>query len=232
MPIPVDYHAQIQQINVDEHCVDVNYLAYANSEYFLQNPDDQARLNDIEAVLTAEFNRADLVNLYDSPIEAKTKFLATMIWGYAAPAVGINQEAGQANNAGPFRVGCMMASLQQNPGLLDDLAVDNNIALQHAYAAHNHINWCGPNFFTKHLYFLGKSQGLDLYPVIFDNRVALGLAHVSLGDVGLLEMIGVTARASWHAYQAYLEYVHNEMTVIECQPDQIEYFLFNVAAGN
>jgi hypothetical protein len=232
MPIPPEYFAHILAIDVNEHYVDVNYAAYSGYEYFQQTPSELARLEEIEANLTTHFNRAGLVDLYTANVDARTKFLATMIWGHAAPAAGINQQAGQAHNAGPFRVSQMMSSLQQNPELLDDLAVDTPDVLQLAYAAQNQINRCGPNFFTKHLYFLGKSQGLDQYPVILDNRVALGLVYIHTEGAEVLNMVDVTARTNWLAFEAYLNFIHNESAVIGCDADQIEYFLFNVAAGN
>ena len=88
------------------------------------------------------------------------------------------------------------------------------------------IKRCGPSFFTKHFYFLGKSNSVNHYPVIFDNRVANGMVKISCSDSQCLDIVTVNAKTKAKSYLAYLKMVHEQADLVGCEPDQIEYYLF------
>ncbi len=86
----------------------------------------------------------------------------------------------------------------------------------------------GRSFYTKHLYFLGKSQSIKRYPLVFDNRVANGLARLSSMNDEWFRMISIAAIRDWDAYRQYFQFAHAEADKIGCKPDQVELFLFNL----
>jgi hypothetical protein len=90
------------------------------------------------------------------------------------------------------------------------------------------LDRCGPNFFTKHFYFLGKALRLDPYPLIFDDRVANGLIKIVLSNQASLNLVRVSTLRKSNAYLQYLAIAKEEADRINCNLDQIEYYLFNL----
>ena len=149
-----------------------------------------------------------------------------MICGYAAPANG------RAAGYGPYRVSQMFSNPVASYAAINSVCVQNNADILKSYKSlNNTLLKCGPNFFTKHFYYLGKSQGLKLYPLIFDDRVAAGLVKILLPlpiPSRLFNMVNAMAKRTPEAYINYLEYVWNEARLIGCNPDQIEHYLFTL----
>ncbi len=154
-----------------------------------------------------------------------TKFLATMIWGYGP------DEGGRSDNRGPARVEQMTSKLDHLRDVLRDTACQiEKGALEEAYRGFD-IAWCGPSFRSKYFYFVGKSLGIKGYPLIFDNRVAVGLARVGGLRNDLLGMVSIQTKGTASAYTRYTNLLHELASQMACEADQIELFLFDLA-GN
>lgn len=224
MEIPNYRYAEIRDLNVDEHNVVCEYSYWEQT--FKYEESNLARVLEIKESLGSTFNRADLVAFYGKEyFDIETKFLAAMIWGYEAP------EGSRRDNRGPSRLQKMLNS-KDFYKILKSVKIGNDKEIQSSYSKiKNNINGCGPSFLTKHLYFLGKSSGESKYPLIFDNRVAVGLARLSLSDSACLDIVSIQALPKRSAYIKYLEFARNQSTVIDCDLDQIEYFLFRIGGS-
>lgn len=147
-----------------------------------------------------------------------------MIWGHEAG------EGGKRDGRGPWKVSQMFCDPGRAKRVLAAVTASSGPAVADAYKALlGSLPRCGPNFFTKHLYFLGKAARVPSYPIILDNRVASGLARLAGLSSLAARMVDVSATRTVDAYLAYLRFVHAEAARIGCEPDQIEMFLFNAA---
>ncbi len=166
-----------------------------------------------------------MVRLYQSEkLDALDKFLASMIWGHESG------EGGRRDGRGPWKVRQMISDETDARQVLASLDVSSRSAIAASYSAlTGAFKRCGPNFFTKHMYFVGKALALKHYPVIFDNRVASGICQVAGLKGQAARMISVSTSRSLAGYMTYLDFVHRESDRLGCQPDQIELFLFGAA---
>jgi hypothetical protein len=220
MKIHSKHHSRIQSIDVNAHSVDCDYTKWRKQ--FKNSKVLKKRLSVIEDNLGSDFCREDLASFYRSRNDIETKFLATMIWGHEAPP------GGRRDNRGPWKVLQMFKSLNRNRNLLSSISINSDSKLTDAYRLMDkNINRCGPSFFTKHFYFLGRSRNHSRYPLIFDNRVALGI--VKLFSAGGLthNMVTVGAATRPDAYIDYLNFAYDQASRIGCEAEQIEYFLFD-----
>jgi hypothetical protein len=218
MNINENFHDQIRKLDVNLHKTACEYKYWKDA--FKGDAPVLQRLAKIEKTMGKTFGRLELVDFYKSAAEIKTKFLAAMIWGHEAPA------GGRRDARGPWKVEQMFKSLE-NSTVLDDVRVANNEEITTAYSnLDNAINKCGPSFITKHLYFLGKSMNTTSYPLIFDNRVSVGLVKISMNNPSCLNLVTIQAKRKAHAYVAYLRFAKEQANSIGCELDQIEYFLF------
>lgn len=222
--IPENSYEYILTLDVNMHRVEVSNEIWFSA--FEDNEEITARLRLIEERLGWNFNRDQLINFYrNDDISNPIKFLAAMIWGYEAPAGG--RRAGY----GPSRVKEMFKAIQITDQAINSVLVDNRNNIDSSYKKLNKkdiLPKCGPNFFTKHFYFLGKSQNLDYCPVIFDDRVANSLFKLSMKPEAALvaNMLSATTIRKPIAYLSFLDYIHEEARKIDCHPDQVEYYLF------
>jgi hypothetical protein len=225
MSIPIAEYPNVLGQNVDAHSVTINYdpwqIQFPQGHYLYRH------LNTVMNSLGVTFNRAALINFYQNKdIDMVTKFLAAMIWGYAAPA------GGQPARYGPWRVSKMFNEPIASANAINTVSLANNEQIVNSYnLLDGALKMCGPNFFTKHFYFLGKSSGMNQYPLIFDDRVAAGLVKIGVPPVyrdPLFNMVRVSAVRKPAEYINYLTYVQNQAALINCDLDQIEYYLFTL----
>ena len=224
MQIPEKFHDQVRKIDVNAHKVQCEFRIWMDQ--FVGDEIVRRKIQVIETKLKSRFGRSEVLELYRAEADAETRFLAAMIWGHEAPANS------KRDSRGPWKVEKMVNSLKDAPGLLDSLKVDSHDNIRTAYESlKKAVDRCGPNFFSKHLYFLGKATGVKSYPLIFDDRVALGVARLAINDPSCTNLVTIHAKAKSHAYLAYLDLAHQQAERIKCQPDQIEYFLFEQGSG-
>lgn len=221
--IPLEKYDTIRKIKFDQPLTQWAYEEYwegiyADKDYLLP------RIRQVKAALGLSFNRMDVVNFYQRPdISLETKFIAAMIWGHEA------SEDGKRDPRGPWKLSKIFE---------DSVAAENAIrmasvsSLEDVTKSYNSLNKalkrCGPSFFTKHFYFLGKASGKNEYPVIFDDRVARGLVKLSSPTSIALDMVSFSAATKPEAYRRYLDFVFDQASTIKCKPDQIEYYLFTL----
>ncbi len=123
----------------------------------------------------------------------------------------------------------MFADSDKSQRVIRQSSILTNEEIKESYKSLNkNIERCGPNFFTKHFYFLGKSLDIENYPVIFDNRVASSILKLSLSNNDCLEILKVSVKTKPEAYISFLNFVFEQARVIGCEPDQIEYYLFTL----
>lgn len=221
MDISANQYSEIRKLNVNEHYVDCAY------SYWIQEFESCApisnQISQIQEILGGRFNRADVVALYrKKDIDIKTKFLAAMIWGHEAP------EGSRRDTRGPWKVRMMLES-DNISETLRSVGIGTSDEVLRSYSKmKKNIDRCGPSFLTKHLYFLGKSNGNSSYPLIFDDRVATGLVRLSLDNSRCLDVVSIHAAAKKTAYAKYLEFAERQASAISCDLDMIEYYLFRI----
>jgi hypothetical protein len=223
MRIPDIYADRIRAIDVDAPLTLFSFDRWRDTEHTSQAL--QERVRNVYNVLGDRFTRRDVVQLYASPeLEAVDKFLAAMIWGHESG------ENGRRDGRGPWKVLQMLDDDTSSRQVLQAIDVSSRSAVAASYASlAGALKRCGPNFFTKHLYFAGKALSIRHFPVIFDNRVAVGISRLAGVSDSVARMISVSTTRKQAAYMAYLDFVHEESDRLQCQPDQIEVFLFEGA---
>jgi hypothetical protein len=221
MTISVDHYEAIRSLDVDEHKTSCDWHRWEAK--FEGNGLIAPLIVQCKSYLKEEFGRADIVGFYQlKGVPEEAKFLAAMIWGHEAPA------GSRPDRRGPWKVAQMFSDAQATVHLLRNLPIGTGPELRNAYRRGLSLKRCGPNFFTKHLYFLGKSKGQRRPPLIFDDRVAAGIVKLTAQSATSLELVTVHAKPKVDAYLKYLAFAHAEADKIGCAPDQIEYFLFRL----
>lgn len=222
MLIPNDQIETVRALNIDQQNIAINYTIWETR--FPSNTDIGSSILVIKEALGTSVIRSALVNFYQrNDIKTETKFIAAMMWGYGAPP------GGRSDSRGPWRVSKMFSRFTDAQDAIRAVVLNTCADIARSYQKlNNTLERCGPNFFTKHFYFLGKAQGLDPYPLIYDNRVANGLIRIALSDEQRLRMVLVSAARTPKAYLQYLTLVRQEAKRIHCYPDQIELYLFGL----
>lgn len=170
--------------------------------------------------------RQEIVNFYsDSSIPLEIKFMLAMIWGHEAT------EGGRRDGRGPWKLMQMFKDRSKTDTIIRSTNISTDDSLSATYRMLDaHLDRCGPNFFTKHFYFLGKALGLTKYPLIFDDRVAKGLIQRMLPDDSFLSFVNVSTMRRPEAYLGFLRLAHKIAKAAEAHPDQVELFLFGQVA--
>jgi hypothetical protein len=221
MAIPKDQHDAIKSLNIDEHRTVCAYEYW--QETFPADTYLAPHIKIIKEALGNDFTRSEVVEFYKRDVNVVTKFIAAMIWGHEAPA------GSRRDSRGPWKLSMMFAKPQDAEKAIQSVSLQTKQEITQAYRRLNdELHRCGPNFFTKHFYFLGKSQGINPYPLIFDDRVAVGLIKTALSSDSAMDMVQVSALRKPTAYLKYLAFAEQESDRIGCSLDQIEYYLFNL----
>jgi hypothetical protein len=207
-------------MNVDEHRISCAYRYWR--ERFSANSYLLSRVMTVERELGPDFTRSELVRFYrKAEVPPETKFVAAMIWGNEAP------DGSRRDARGPWKLSRMFADTGMAEQAIRSVSILSRADIVKSYNSLNKsLHRCGPNFFTKHFYFLGKASGLAAYPLIFDDRVARGIVKIGVGTSWIFGLIQVSAQTSADAYLRYLDFVHGEAKKIGCEPDKVEYYLF------
>ena len=146
-----------------------------------------------------------------------------MMWGYSSDGIG------RPDNRGPSRVQEMTADITKLSKILTQtkkLIREGHLENAYQYFRSKKVPKCGPSFFSKYFYFVGRSLEVYNYPLIFDKRVASGLVNISVLNDSLLEFVSVQTITRADTYVKYVNLLHNWAKSMECEADQIEFFLF------
>ncbi len=154
----------------------------------------------------------------------KNLFIACMLWGY-----------------GPDPNGPKNTKLALNASKINDVLLHSVEFLQfnkvmEAYEEFN-LKGCGPAYFTKFFYFVGKVYNLKPLPLISDSHVASYLEYLGeterISGLNFFKVMsrgkqGKISRIGKHT-SGYIDYI-NTLNVwadgIGCPADNIEYFLY------
>ncbi len=223
--IPSNRYEEIRSTDVNLHKVRCDFNPWRKK---LADLDLGPRVEKIEDILGDCFGRSDVIGLYRrDDIQPATKFLAAMIWGHEAPA------GSKKDGRGPWKVSEMFSDPEASIKLLESTRVGNEEQIRTSYRQLNKgLKRCGPNFFSKHFYFLGKARGTKSYPLILDDRVAAGLAALTPGCFDFFGIVKVVAARRPESYLEYLSWARRQAENVKCDLDQVEYFLFKLGAGS
>lgn len=167
--------------------------------------------------------RQDIIQLLrDDESSLIRGFLLTMIWGHGYP------ENGKADNRGPWKVSQMLNNHDESLTLLETVKnhlMSNNI--KSAHLAFKKMERCRVNFFSKYLYFLGRSLNMQQYPLIFDARVSKSIPLITSNHPELLAIIDFQPKQDPDSYDHYVREIHKVANRIDVDADKIELFLFN-----
>jgi len=157
-------------------------------------------------------------------VNPKNLFIACMLWGYGPDPNGPKNTKLALNDSKIDNV------LHRSVGLLLCSKI------KEAYEKFN-IKGCGPAYFTKFFYFVGKVHNLKPLPLISDSHVANYLEYLSetkrISDLNFFQVInskkqGKISRISKYTsgYIDYIQTLDKWADDIGCPADNIEYFLY------
>lgn len=222
MNIPEDQYNSVRVTDVDDHKTECKYKYWTDE--FSGNQALLHAVRTIESRLGQSFTRSQVVDFYkaeEPEVPIVTKFVAAMMWGHEAPTDS------RRDSRGPWKVSKMLADMGTATRVLGSVKVENPESIARSYKEFK-LERCGPNFFTKHFYFLGRAKGIEKYPLIFDDRVASGILRVQGIGSDTFGMVRASAQRSAEAYMQYFDFIHREAAKIQCKPDQVEYYLFKL----
>ncbi len=220
MPFSPEIYQLIRGIDVNRVRTRISYPHW--EKHLVADSVMMNRLNLIREKIGDCVDRQEVVDFYsDSEIAMEVKFILAMIWGHEAT------EGGRRDGRGPWKLMQMFKDRERTDSLIQqvDLSTEESMAASYRMLD-TAVDRCGPNFFTKHFYFLGKALGLTNYPLIFDDRVANGLIKLMLSDEKLLSLISVSTLRRAEAYIDFLKLAHLIAQEAQAKPDQVELFLF------
>lgn len=224
--IPKEHYSVIKSIDIDSHKTDLRF------EYWEANiPESKKKLRAGLETLKKSFKRKKTgwqkvsrsqvvaqINLLD---DAGARLLLVMMWGFGAP------DGSTAPGYGAFRVKKMFSNYAETVRQVEvcELHIANE-DYKEAYGISKNISYLGPNFFTKYLYFYSKSIDKDGCLLIYDDRVAEGLVELFQKNKIAEGLVKISTSTKFDDYQKYVNTLHAWAETIDCEADQIEYFLF------
>ncbi len=214
------YLSQIQACNpLSQHL-------YYNSEmwvkYKFENPNIPTKILFITKKYPKSISRENIIDYLRSPEkELLTGFLMTMIWGHGA------SEHGKMDNRGPYKVNIMTSDIANTYNVLENCytALINN-DIKSAFESFNTMKKIKVNFFSKFLYFLGRSLNIEKYPLIFDARVASAMCKLNSIDNGIFNILTIAPGQKYVSYESYMNIMHELSISNIVDAEKIEYYLF------
>ena len=198
------------------------------------NPDHWLNFNYNNALVTGDMtfisanyqngiSRQDIINYFKQENSTLLRgFLLTMVWGHGF------SEHGRADNRGPWKVSQMLSNFNNTILILENaknfLKQDN---IQDAHLSFDTMQRCRVNFFSKYLYFLGRSINMKRYPLIFDARVAKTIGQLTSTNPNLFSILDIQPKQDPISYNNYVTEIHRIASELNVESEKIEYFLFN-----
>lgn len=220
MDLFAGHYATIRAVDVNRVHTKISYSHWV--KHLEVDAVMMARLEVIQKKVGECVNRQEIVNFYaDASVSLEVKFMLAMIWGHEAT------EGGQRDGRGPWKLMKMFENRDATDSIIRGVNLTTCENLKASYKRlDDKVQRCGPNFFTKHFYFLGKALGLANYPLIFDDRVASGMIQRLLPDARFLPLVTVSTARRSEAYIGYLSMAHKIAQLARAEPDQVELFFF------
>ncbi len=163
-------------------------------------------------------SRQEIISYFNQENSTLLKgFLLTMIWGH-----------GRVDNRGPWKVSKMLSNFDNAILILENAKIHlqhNNLCFAHT--SFDNMQRCRVSFFSKYLYFLGRSLDMTRYPLIFDARVAKTIGQLTSTNPNLFSIIDIQPKQDSISYDRYVTEIHNIADDLNVESEKIEYFLFN-----
>jgi len=167
-------------------------------------------------------SRQDIINYFNQDNSTLLRgFLLTMVWGHGF------SEHGRADNRGPWKVSQMLNNFDNSILILEN--AKNHLLLNNIQSAHSSFDnmpRCRVNFFSKYLYFLGRSLNMAHYPLIFDARVAKTIGQLTSINPNLFSIFDVQPKQDSFSYSSYVTEIHSIASDLNVDAEKVEYFLF------
>ena len=221
----------------------VHTVRYAPSQW-AQNSPWPAGLAPVSQAGDATVSRAEVSSLVADALRHgafREALVATYVWGKG--------KRGSPGGSGPSTLSRILAAEGLEDALASAASALSDFGAREAYAVlHRRIPGLGPSFFTKFLYFTGRTlrPGQGPEPLILDRVLSLrmrSLAAVVGRETGL-DPDGTVADWVWadwdwspHRYGVYLTYMQSATGQLagaglwpaHAGPDLLEYALFNTS---
>jgi hypothetical protein len=217
----IPYLKTIKNLNPLSQRLNFNPTHWRNFNY--NNPNIT---NDIKFICDSYQNgisREDIISFLGQENSSLLRgFLLTMVWGHGF------SEHGRADNRGPWKVSQMLNNLDNTLIILENAKshlILDNITLAHS--SFESMQRCRVNFFSKFLYFLGRSLHMERYPLIFDARVAKTIGKLTSKNPSLFSILNIQPKQDPFSYYNYVTEIHNIANDLNVESENIEYFLFN-----
>lgn len=147
-------------------------------------------------------------------------FIAAVMWGYGSNGYGAWRARKMLRDA-KIRQALPRAWRQIRSG-------DMEVARKEFV-----VSWCGPSFYTKFFYFIGRANNIKPMPLILDSRVidtldrkapkvAKKIAYCKRDEYGVL----ADFRIKRAGYSTYVNTLNDWAAQMKVKPDQLEMFLF------
>lgn len=222
----------LKNMNLTPHKETINNLNPLGQRIYFK-PDHWRNFNYNNAIVTNDLilisenyqngiSRQDIISyLKQENSSLLTGFLLTMIWGHGF------SEQGRADNRGPWKVSQMLSNIDNAILILENakhhLGLDD---LPSAHSSFDNMKRCRVNYFSKFLYFLGRSMGMTRYPLIFDSRVAKTIGQLTSTNPILFSILDIQPKQDPVAYNNYVTEIHNIANGLNLESEKIEFFLF------
>ena len=200
-------------------------LTYTSNKWLIYNytnPNVVSRIQFIIANYPNSISRNDIINYLRSPNkDLLTGFLMSMIWGHGAGPHG------KMDNRGPFKVNEMTSDTVNTDLILANCyaALQRNDIFS-AFNSFRHMSRIRVSFFSKYLYFLGRSLNLERYPLIFDARVTSTMCRLNSVNIAVFNLLKIEPGQKFIEYDSYLNMIHYQSQLHNVDADKIEYYLF------
>lgn len=220
-------------MNLTPYLVTINNLNPLGQRLYF-NPDHWCNFNYNNALVTEDMtfisanyqngiSRQEIINYFRQENSTLLRgFLLTMVWGHGF------SEHGRADNRGPWKVSQMLSNFDNSIAILE--SAKNHLLLNNIQSAHSsfdNMQRCRVNFFSKYLYFLGRSLNMARYPLIFDARVAKTIGQLTSTSPNLFSILDIQPKQNSISYNNYVTEIHEIAIELNVESEKIEYFLFN-----
>jgi hypothetical protein len=217
----IKYLDVIENLNPLEQRLSYNAKHWLDFQY--HNPSVLNHVKYISENYHKSISRNDIISYFrkDDSILIRG-FVLTMIWGHGS------SEYSKADNRGPWKVSEMLKDINNVEQILDNAKKFLLLGdLESAHLSFKKMQRCRVNFFSKFLYFLGRSLNIEEYPLIFDARVATTINRLVSTDDNLTSILDVLPKQDANSYKLYVKKIHVYARTHRVESEKIEFFLFN-----
>lgn len=223
IPIPAFIKKQensIRKLNTDAPAFIINEASW--KEYFSKDADVMRLVKKFRTGLSRNKVAACAPKGKKATFaQLRPLFVAAVMWGYGS------------NGYGAWRVRKMLSDTnikQALPRAWQQIRAGELETARKEFV----VGWCGPSFYTKFFYFIGRVNNIKPLPLILDSRVidtldrkapklAKLIAYCKRDADGFL----ADFRIKRNGYSTYVNTMSDWAAKLKVKPDQLEMFLFD-----